>query len=390
MTTQPRSLRRRLKKRWADVIEKPFQKDRTVSEFAQTVSSSLTTMANVGKGTLPDTVATTPRSPPISFEPQAKLATGSDIDQIQGNAITGAATAENQESSPSGTTSARIPLEDNSRAVTLQNMPDNETAPQLVSSLNTRRVAVNSVESLTANGPATVGTVPIPPDDTIFTDGQPTYSESEVFTALAQQGVTSEQLANSSQDSTPSPQPCDTNTESAMTLPRGAASMQLHAAAPQNVQPTCTSDGRALAAAEPTPLESLRYSERTPILTNTANKLKAENLKGYHELETMIARVLESPSEGPDFLSQLQPASKSSKQITARFKRWLPTLAAVRGIGMSIAAMDPHKIAPIICASVFFSIDVSNCFSSRIRLTKVDYFQQHESRGQRQDFRHSV
>ena len=376
MTTQPRSLRRRLKKRWADVIEKAFQRDRSVSESAQTVSSSsLTTIATVGKGTLRDTVAATPRSSPISLERQEQPATASDITQMQGHVSTGAATAEQL---PSSTTSAQFSREDESEAVTLPNVPGNETAPQLVQSLATSRVAVITVDSPALNDLATTGTVPTPPEVPTITDGLPTSSTSEAFPLFAQPDGIGTQLANSTQGLTPMPQQSDTNTKSAMTRTRDAAITQPPSAALQIVQPIRHPADPASAAAESTTSEPLWYFKHAPKWNDAVQKWKGEKPKEYLELETNTTGVIKSSSEGIGFLSQFQPASKSSKQIKARVKRLQPTLAAVRGIGMSIAAIDPHKIAPIICASVFFSIDVSNSFSVRIRwirLINADYFQ---------------
>ena len=47
-----------------------------------------------------------------------------------------------------------------------------------------------------------------------------------------------------------------------------------------------------------------------------------------------------------------------SSEIIQRMKRLLPSLAALRGIVMAAAAIDPFKLAPVICASVLFTIDV--------------------------------
>jgi hypothetical protein len=42
-----------------------------------------------------------------------------------------------------------------------------------------------------------------------------------------------------------------------------------------------------------------------------------------------------------------------SHEAVQRMKRWLPSLAAVKTVVMPIAALDPHKIAPICCGLVF-------------------------------------
>ena len=372
MMSHPRSLARRPIERCADMITKVFKRNKSVSESARTVSSSSsTTMATVGKGALPDTFAATARSSPISLERQEHPASASDETQMQGHVITGAATAKQL---PSSTISAPIPCEDKSRTITLQNMSDN----QLVPFLNPRRVAVSTGESLTANGPATIGTVPTPQDAPTITDGPPTSSTSEAFRISAQPAGISAQPANFAQGLTRIPQRNDINIEPAITRTPDAAITQPPSAALQIVQPIRSPADPALVAAEPTPSGLPWCLKHAPKWNDAVLKWKEEDPKGYLELETNTAGMIKSPSGETDFLSQYQPASKSSKQIKARVKRLQPTLAAFRGIGMSIAAIDPHKIAPIICASVFFGVDVSNSFSVRIRwvrLIKADSLQ---------------
>lgn len=126
--------------------------------------------------------------------------------------------------------------------------------------------------------------------------------------------------------------------------------------------------------AEPMPSTSRWYSKRTPKWNDALERWRNENEEAYLELEKLAEGLVKSPIERTAALAQLQPASTSSKQIVARLKRWQSTLGAVRGIVMSVAAHDPHKILPIICASAFFGIDVSKSSSSKIRLTKVDSF----------------
>lgn len=56
--------------------------------------------------------------------------------------------------------------------------------------------------------------------------------------------------------------------------------------------------------------------------------------------------------------TNFQSADVGSKEVVTRLKRWQGTLASFRGIAMPLAALDPNKIAPIVCASIFGSIDV--------------------------------
>ena len=44
--------------------------------------------------------------------------------------------------------------------------------------------------------------------------------------------------------------------------------------------------------------------------------------------------------------------------VIERVKAHLPSLSLVKGAAMSLAALDPHKVAPAVCAGVFFTIEV--------------------------------
>ena len=333
------------------------------------------TTNSVGKGTLKGTVAATPLTPRTPLEAQVEPTAASDSTATHGNVDTGIVTIVKQEQLPSCTILAQDFRKDESRATTLQNVPGNEIAPQLVLSLDARRILTPPVDVLGFNDLAVIGTAPTPLERPTSTDGTPTSTTSAASPAPAQQNGMELQLATTTQTANLTPQQGDTTTWSAMSRSRGAANTQPPAAALQVVPPVGTPAGPTLAAAEPTPSGSPWYSKRTPRWNDAVKMWKAENPKGCLELETMTARMMMSPTQGANFLSQFQPASGSSKQIATRLKRWQPTLAAVRGIGMSVAALDSHKIAPIICASVFFSIDVSNPSSPRIKLTKADSFQ---------------
>lgn len=78
----------------------------------------------------------------------------------------------------------------------------------------------------------------------------------------------------------------------------------------------------------------------------------------YQELEETQNSLLESRERKTDEFFKLDTAKPEEKAVVQRWKQYLPSLAAARGIAMTAAALDPHKIAPIVCACVFFSIDV--------------------------------
>ena len=90
----------------------------------------------------------------------------------------------------------------------------------------------------------------------------------------------------------------------------------------------------------------------------TLRKDNPEMHKVLEELEKTKDSLLESRERKTDELFKLDTVKPEEKAVVQRWKQYLPTLVAVRGIAMTAAALDPHQIAPIVCACVFFSIDV--------------------------------
>jgi hypothetical protein len=66
-------------------------------------------------------------------------------------------------------------------------------------------------------------------------------------------------------------------------------------------------------------------------------------------------------------LPQCIQQNSTSKEVVHRMRRWLPSLASVKSVVMPIAALDPHKIAPICCAVVFSTTEVK-CLSNDMNL----------------------
>jgi hypothetical protein len=108
--------------------------------------------------------------------------------------------------------------------------------------------------------------------------------------------------------------------------------------------------------------EPLWYSSQTP-KWNEAIKQWTENPSTKDQplklKELMKDAVQNSPVETVDFLSQLQPSGEPSTKWRLRLKRCEPILNAAKGILMPLANLDPQKVAPIICASVLFGMNVS-------------------------------
>ncbi len=120
-------------------------------------------------------------------------------------------------------------------------------------------------------------------------------------------------------------------------------------------------DGTTNQAAQPRPT---LHTKGAPLWNQALEELKKHHSPLYAALENAMSNIPDSSDRiASDVFEKIMTKRMLKNPETSgmleRLKRWLPSLAAVRGITMAISALDPHKIAPIICASIFFSIDVS-------------------------------
>jgi hypothetical protein len=99
-------------------------------------------------------------------------------------------------------------------------------------------------------------------------------------------------------------------------------------------------------------------SAHAPIWNVALETLKTKNPTMYEELDMMQNTVISSRSSKSVKLFELNEEIPESKAIVQRMKRYLPSLASVKAFTMAGANLDPHKLAPIICASIFFTIEV--------------------------------
>lgn len=110
------------------------------------------------------------------------------------------------------------------------------------------------------------------------------------------------------------------------------------------------------------------HTKGAPLWNQALEELKKHHSPLYVALENAMSKIPD-PSDriASDVFEKIMTKRMLKNPETSgtleRLKRWLPSLAAVRGITMAISALDPHKIAPIICASIFFSLDVSAVYS---------------------------
>jgi hypothetical protein len=132
----------------------------------------------------------------------------------------------------------------------------------------------------------------------------------------------------------------------------GSAPMSGGSAAPKDATPIIDSK----------PSE-IPHSLNTPIWVSALKEFKEKHRKEHEILEAVVKRVDKSCIADWNGLFGLSiPARLDERNntpaIVQRIKTYLPCLGLLKGIAMTAAAFDPHKIAPIACAAVFFSVEV--------------------------------
>lgn len=121
-------------------------------------------------------------------------------------------------------------------------------------------------------------------------------------------------------------------------------------------------------ANQPGALVATLDSRRTPILKEVLKDLETKYPEAYGTLKQAVGDAVNGPSQAANALAG---DGEAMTKFRSRLKKYQSTIAALRGISMSIADLDPHKIAPLICASVFFSMDVSTTFPINLLRTKL-------------------
>lgn len=212
------------------------------------------------------------------------------------------------------------------------------TSAAIRTSDNTRKENENVVQSM------------VPPEQAPKDISQGTHGPSK---AIADTGGTT---ASANKTAEPSPKG-----------PKDKGPGAEHEAAGDKAAPGNTSvekDGEE-AVPKPDPDDDkLWYSEKTPVWNQAVEEWRKAHREDFDKFKARTAgpdkNVTESgPSDNAgDWLTELKPADKTPRQAAARLKRWQPVLSSLRGIAMAAAAFDPHKIAPIVCATIFGGLDV--------------------------------
>ncbi|KAL1595121.1 hypothetical protein SLS60_009808 [Paraconiothyrium brasiliense] len=86
--------------------------------------------------------------------------------------------------------------------------------------------------------------------------------------------------------------------------------------------------------------------------------LKRDEPEKYETLDNILTSINIPTNDQIESLFQSNDHNPESKVLLLRVKAVLPSLSAVRGVAMTIANVDPHKIAPYVVAGSFFLFDI--------------------------------
>jgi hypothetical protein len=99
-------------------------------------------------------------------------------------------------------------------------------------------------------------------------------------------------------------------------------------------------------------------SDRAQIWSEAVKTWETKYADKYEELQKMKEKLDNSRIKNVDKIFGLTKETPDSKATLQRVKRYLPSLGVFKGLVMTAASLDPHKVAPIVCASIFFSLEV--------------------------------
>ncbi|KAJ4347238.1 uncharacterized protein N0V89_011177 [Didymosphaeria variabile] len=85
--------------------------------------------------------------------------------------------------------------------------------------------------------------------------------------------------------------------------------------------------------------------------------LKKDEPEKYETLDNILTSINIPTNDQIESLFKSNEHNPESKVLLLRVKAALPSLSAVRGVAMTIANVDPHKIAPYVVAGSFFLLD---------------------------------
>ena len=103
----------------------------------------------------------------------------------------------------------------------------------------------------------------------------------------------------------------------------------------------------------------VQQSSSAMIWHEALRTLQKNDPEKYKVLDKVLENVSTPKSDEVSKLYELSESKPESKALLLRAKAILPSLSTTRVVAMTIANVDPHKIAPYVVAGTFFIIDVS-------------------------------
>lgn len=103
-------------------------------------------------------------------------------------------------------------------------------------------------------------------------------------------------------------------------------------------------------------------ASRAPIWHDAIKKFATDEKNLYEGLKSAIETLIAQRVDGISTLVSSNNIEKSNAwepTWVTKVRNGLPSLSTVQGLIMPISQHDPHKIAPAVCAAVFFTIRVS-------------------------------
>jgi hypothetical protein len=107
------------------------------------------------------------------------------------------------------------------------------------------------------------------------------------------------------------------------------------------------------------PSQNHKDSSHAPIWSQTLDEWKKEHSEAYQASVKAAGEALQDRGRAIGALYNILGKEQATGKYRARVRHYQTSLSSLRGIAMAVSNMDPYKLAPIICASVFFTIDVS-------------------------------
>jgi len=107
------------------------------------------------------------------------------------------------------------------------------------------------------------------------------------------------------------------------------------------------------------PKVSTSAQHQAPIWSRTITSFKQTHLDDYKSLEEAIGACpnLEDLS-GLRTTPALEKSEPWRNAWIMRLQSYLPSLRTIKALALGLSNLDPHKVAPHICAAIFFAIEV--------------------------------